>query len=58
MVTLQTERMVLYALSRDQLTLALDDPAGLSRDLNASVDPGIFSDESRGAMLIKISRMD
>lgn len=58
MVTLQTGRMVLYALSRDQLSLALDDPAGLSRDLNVSVDPGIFSDDSRGAMLIKISRMD
>lgn len=58
LLTLSTSRMLLFALSRDQLDLALNDVPRLARDLNIAILPDVFSDESRSAMLIKISRMD
>ena len=57
-LTLQTERLILYALSRDQLDLALNHVDHLARDLNIHVTENVFAEESRSAMLIKISRMD
>lgn len=58
MTTLQTERLLLFALSRDQLELALNDVDRLAADLAIQISPDVFSEESRQAMLIKISRMD
>lgn len=58
MVTLQTERLTLYALSRDQLDLALNHIDRLAADLRVQIMPDVFSEESRQAMMIKISRMD
>ncbi len=58
MVTLQTERLILYALSRDQLELALSNQDQLATQLNVQLAPDVFSEESRQAMMIKISRMD
>lgn len=58
MVTLQTDRLVLYALTRDQLEMALTDVNRLAEDLKIQVPAEVFSDESRQAMMIKISRMD
>jgi RimJ/RimL family protein N-acetyltransferase len=58
MVTLYTERMIVSALTKDQLELALHDPAGLAKAIRADVPPEVFSEESRQAMTIKISRMD
>lgn len=58
MVTLETERLILYALSRDQLDLALNQIERLAADLRVQLLPDVFSEESRQAMMIKISRMD
>lgn len=58
MVTLQTERMILQALTVEQLSLALNDIPRLEMELHAQVSGAIFSDESRQAMTIKISRME
>lgn len=58
LLTLQTERLILYALSRDQLDLALNHVDQLAKDLNIHVTENVFAEESRSAMLIKISRMD
>lgn len=46
------------ALTRDQLDVALNEPARLGDVLHIHVTPEVFSDESRQAMSIKISRMD
>ncbi len=58
MVTLRTQRLYLIALSRDQIDKALHDVDALARDLNITITPGTFSEESRQAMTIKITRMD
>ncbi len=58
MFFLRTQRLILYALSRNQLALALKDVNQLAAQLQIHIDPGVFSDESRQAMMIKISRMD
>ena len=57
LVKLETERMFLLALSRDQLQLCLVDPHQLSKDLGIVVTPEVFSDESRQAIGIKTTRM-
>jgi [ribosomal protein S5]-alanine N-acetyltransferase len=46
------------ALTRDQLDIALNEPERLGAVLHIDVSPEVFSDESRQAMSIKISRMD
>jgi RimJ/RimL family protein N-acetyltransferase len=58
MVIIETERLILYALTRYQLELALSDVDELSKVLQVSASADVFSEESRQAMMIKISRMD
>lgn len=58
MVMIKTERLILYALTREQLEMALTDADRLSASLAVQVSPNVFSEESRQAMTIKISRMD
>ncbi len=58
MLTLQTQRLILYSLSREQLELALNDVEGLAAELKIQISTDVFSEESRQAMMIKISRMD
>jgi RimJ/RimL family protein N-acetyltransferase len=58
MVMIETERLILFALTRDQLELALSDVNLLAAELKIQVAPDVFSEESRQAMTIKISRMD
>ncbi len=58
MVIVKTERLILFALTREQLELALYDIDRLNAELSIQAEPGVFSEESRQAMMIKISRMD
>ncbi len=58
MVILETERLILFALTREQLEMALNDVDQLAAELRILAKEDIFSDESRQAMTIKISRMD
>jgi len=58
MVRIETERLLIIALSRAQLSMALRAPQDLEEALQVHVSPGVFSDESRQAMTIKLSRMD
>ncbi len=58
MLTLQSKRLLLFGLNRNQLDLALHAPATLSAQLGILLDPEVFSTESRQAMMIKIARMD
>ncbi len=58
MVMIKTERLILYALTREQLEMALTDADRLSASLAVQASPDVFSEESRQAMTIKISRMD
>lgn len=58
MLVVQTERLVLIALAREHLELALNNLDQLAADLKIQASDAVFSDESRQAMLIKISRMD
>lgn len=58
MITVETERMVLQAMTRQQLGMALHDAEQLCVDMNAVIPPEVFSEESRQAMTIKISRME
>lgn len=58
MVILQTERMILHALTVEQLNMALKDVDQLAVELNAVIPHEVFSEESRQAMTIKISRME
>lgn len=58
MLELQTRRMVLYALTQEQLGLALNDTARLAAELKIAIRLGVFSEESRQAMMIKMSRME
>jgi [ribosomal protein S5]-alanine N-acetyltransferase len=57
MLTVMTERMLLIALDREYLSLCLNDPQRLSEKLKIAIMPEIFSDESRQAISIKITRM-
>jgi [ribosomal protein S5]-alanine N-acetyltransferase len=58
MVMIETERLILYALTREQLETALNDVDRLAVELKIHSAPDTFSEESRQAMMIKISRMD
>ena len=58
LVTLETERLILYAMTRNQLELALNHVDRLGQELDIQVSNDVFAEESRSAMLIKISRMD
>jgi RimJ/RimL family protein N-acetyltransferase len=58
MLTLQTVRLTLMALDREHLELALNDPTQLADLLQVRIVPGVFSEESRQAMMIKMARMD
>lgn len=58
MVILETRRLILYALTREKLELALNDVEQLAAELEIEATPDVFSEESRQAMMIKISRMD
>ncbi len=58
MLVLKTKRMELHALTRDQLNLALENVDSLSKALKAVIPADVFSNESRQAMLIKLTRMD
>jgi [ribosomal protein S5]-alanine N-acetyltransferase len=57
MVTLQTERLMLFALTIEQLAMALNQPYRLAELLGIHIVPEVFSEESRQAMMIKMSRM-
>ena len=57
MLTLETERMLLLALDREQLSLCLSNPQRLADSLNLIIAPDVFSEESRQAMSIKTTRM-
>lgn len=58
MLTLQSERLLLFGLSRSQLELALYDLDKLCAQLEIKADPEVFSSESRQAMMIKLARME
>jgi [ribosomal protein S5]-alanine N-acetyltransferase len=58
MVMIETERLILYPLTREQLELALNSVDRLAAELKIHAALDIFSEESRQAMMIKISRMD
>ncbi len=58
MVMIETERLILYALTREQLETALNSVNRLAAELKIQAAPNVFSEESRQAMMIKISRMD
>lgn len=58
MLVLETERLELIALAREHLELALNNISQLTADLKIQASEEVFSDESRQAMMIKISRMD
>jgi RimJ/RimL family protein N-acetyltransferase len=58
MLIIETQRLILYALTRDHLEMALTNVGELSTALQVSATPDVFSEESRQAMMIKISRMD
>jgi [ribosomal protein S5]-alanine N-acetyltransferase len=58
MLTLQTERLLLFGLSRGQLEQALNNLDQLCAQLGIQAEPGVFSADSRQAMLIKMARMD
>jgi len=58
MLVLQTERLSLLALTREQLELGLADVSRLAAELGIRATEDLFSEESRQAMMIKISRMD
>jgi len=58
MLTLQSDHLLLFGLSRNQLDFALHDLGRLCAQLGISADPEVFSTESRQAMLIKMARMD
>lgn len=58
MVRIETERLLIIALNRSHLSMALRDPQDLEESLQIHVSPEVFSDESRQAMTIKLSRMD
>jgi [ribosomal protein S5]-alanine N-acetyltransferase len=58
MVMIETERLILFALTREQMEYALSDVNRLALELKINAAPDIFSEESRQAMMIKISRMD
>jgi len=57
LVKLETERMEMFALNREQLQLCLIDPLQLGKDLEVEIAPEVFSDESRQAIGIKTTRM-
>lgn len=54
---LETERLLLFALTIDQLNLALNHPDVLADRLNIHLSPDVFSEDSRQAMMIKMARM-
>ena len=56
-VQLETERMTLIALNREQLELCLTDPERLTKELGIQVTPDALSEESRQAIGIKTMRM-
>lgn len=58
LLTLQSERLLLFGLGRNQLDLALHDLNKLCAQLGILADPEVFSTESRQAMMIKMARMD
>lgn len=58
MIVVETGRMDLIALTQEQLGDALHNIDRLAADLNAVISPDVFSEESRQAMMIKISRME
>jgi [ribosomal protein S5]-alanine N-acetyltransferase len=57
MITLQTERLLLLSLSLEDLGLALNRVDQLSSQLDVSLTADVFSDESRQAMMVKMTRM-
>ncbi len=57
MLTIQTERMKLIALDREQLTWCMKDAGHLAEALQVHIAPDVFSEESRQAMGIKTTRM-
>lgn len=56
-VQLETERMLLMALSREFLGMCLSDPDRLAKILHVQLNPDVFSDDSRQAIGIKTTRM-
>lgn len=56
-VQLETERMTLIALNREQLHLCLTDPERLAKELGIQFSPDALSEESRQAIGIKTTRM-
>lgn len=58
MIELETERLIMFGLSRKQLLTAANEPERLADELAIQISPQVFSDESRQAMAIKISRME
>lgn len=57
MLTLETDRMLLMALERELLNLCISDPQRLAKELGVTLDPEVFSEESRQAITIKSTRM-
>lgn len=57
MLTLETDRMLLMGLDRERLSWCISDPQRLSIEIQAVVQPEVFSEESRQAIGIKCTRM-
>lgn len=57
MLTLQSKRLLLFALTIDQLNLAMHHPDALADQLQIQLDAEIFGEDSRQAMMVKMSRM-
>jgi [ribosomal protein S5]-alanine N-acetyltransferase len=58
MLTVHSRRLILIALEREHLELALNAPGKLAEQLDVHIAPDVFSEESRQAMSIKMARMD
>lgn len=57
MLVIKTRRLGLYALTLNQLGLALNQPDLLGNELGVTIAGDTFSDDSRQAMMVKIGRM-
>jgi len=57
MLVIETRRLRLYALTLNQLGLALNHPDLLADELGVTIAGDTFSDDSRQAMMVKIGRM-
>lgn len=58
MLTLETRRLRLIALTRDQLALLLDQPAALEPALGCTVSRAVLTDRVRRALQMKLAKLE